>query len=311
MMNKELVKELKSIIGGSFMFDLSAEAESVLNHSNTQLTRVVDNTVITYTNKTLGKRITIKNNDGVIKDEQLEAVQMNKITMIIDEIDESGGLNNFISSILSIEEDGKYYVCPLKNGQTVIFNTEDGKVVRLKNGQHFNSSKSYTWEERLVWQYNHTNPAKKLEKNKNAKVRSDTQSDLSIYNILPILEEIINAKGHTRNTYIGLEGNHIVPRDFEPDNSLSNLELTDSQSNKRHWAAWSKVQGLLGLSKKNRIKLSLSANDKDIIHGILHKNTCYLGNFDHDYRSGQFILVNPYNKIGIYQIGDIWNATII
>ena len=233
----------------------------------------------------------------------------NKIYMVINNIVESGAINDFIEKINDIEViDDRYYVCTMKSGQTFVFDMESGKVARLHRGIKFNPSHSYKWEDRVVWQYICQNPKENRRKRNE---RQTTQSDLPIHKLVPIIWEIVANNGRTRESYNGLEGNHLLPRDLEVDNSISNLEVTDGTSNKRHWQAWSKIQVLLGLSKQDRIRLQMSANDTALIAGILNKHTCYAGNFAHDYEQGQFLFPNGVDTIAVYTYGKVWNACII
>lgn len=181
---------------------------------------------------------------------------MLKKVNVINKVMESGLINDLVLSIESIQEN--------KNTITVFFNRNrwDHDLVIFKNNSDcytlINNRKDSEFdydkltlprEKRFTWTY------------------SGGQGSLSTYRLLAIVDDIIKHDGLTRETYIGLEANHKLPRVYKIINSVSNLEVCTQTENLRHFSAWRKLQ-----CGQEYLPIKLSAIG-ELINDILHIST--------------------------------------
>lgn len=187
-----------------------------------------------------------------------------KKVAVTNNVTETGSMNDLVSHIENIEIHPKTYVLRLDKP------THDDIVVRRDNSCYTAIRKNGLWDE--------TSP-KFNKRNWNDRVTwffpdwdgcvEFSHSDVSLTTLLPVINEIIDNSGDTRNTYTGVEGNHMIPKNFGViDNSEDNLELCSKTENCRHFPAWAKVCKMAG----QKIKFRLSALDSRV-DVILDKHT--------------------------------------
>lgn len=205
------------------------------------------------------------------------------ILEVYSNIKESGTTNEFVSKIEKIfisnktpmvaliMNDGADFIIDLN---TCEVSTRTGDYKINKDGIGLNSLEEFKTHERLSGRtvVNYLDIEGKY-----------IEGSLYFYRIIGIIQDIIDNNGNTRESYIGLEVNHKIPRIYKTINCLSNLEVCTETQNKRHFAAWNKIEGIRK-NKKEYFALELSALDDELINFILNKNTFTENyNFDEKY----------------------------
>ena len=212
----------------------------------------------------------------------------NSINMLLEvqnNITESGAINTFVSRIKTLILNGDRVGIVCEEQPDYILNMETCECITLCGKAKLNGAvnisryefNSERYSDRTVIHY----------RGADGKMM---QSSLSIYRLTGIVDDIIKNGGETRETYIGLEVNHKVPRIFKEINNINNLELCNQVQNLRHFAAWSKIESIR--PSKEFFNLELSALD-EVVDFILKKDT-YVSMYN--FNEGYIALENESTK---------------
>ena len=176
---------------------------------------------------------------------------------IICNVIESGLVNDLVSSIEAVQDNKNTIVVFFDrtrwNHDLVMFkgNSDCYTLINNRKNDDFDYDKlTLPREKRFTWSY------------------SGGQGSIATYRLLAIINDIIRHDGETRESYIGLEANHKLPRVYKVINSTSNLEVCSQVENLRHYAAWRKLQ-----SGDILLPIKFSAISLDLISDILYINT--------------------------------------
>lgn len=176
---------------------------------------------------------------------------------VINKITESGLVNDLVSSIEAVQDNKNTIVVFFKrerwNHDMVMFkgNSDCYLLINNRKEDTFNyDALTLPREKRFTWTY------------------SGGQGSIASYKILAVLKDIIDNCGLTRETYIGLEANHKLPRIYKIVNSVNNLEICSQTENIRHFAAWRKLQ-----SDDILLPIKFSANSLELVADILFIKT--------------------------------------
>lgn len=182
---------------------------------------------------------------------------MIKKVNVTNRVVESGLVNNIVSSIEMIQDNKNTIVVFFDrtrwNHDLVIFkgNSDCYTLINNRKEDNFNYDKlTLPREKRFTWSY------------------TGGQGSLATYRLLAIIDDIIQHDGETRESYIGLEANHKLPRVYKVINSVDNLEVCNQVENLRHYAAWRKLQ-----SGDTLLPIKFSAIDLELVSDILYINT--------------------------------------
>lgn len=176
---------------------------------------------------------------------------------IVSRISETGLVNDMINSLEAVQETKNCIVAFFKrdrwNHDLCIFkhNSDCYMLINNRKSDDFDYDRlTLPREKRFTWTY------------------SRGQGSIASYKILAVLKDIIDNSGLTRETYIGLEANHKLPRIYKIVNSVNNLEICSQTENIRHFAAWRKLQ-----SGDTLLPIKFSANSLELVADILYLNT--------------------------------------
>jgi len=182
---------------------------------------------------------------------------MIKRVQVTNRVVESGLVNNLVSSIEAIQENKNTIVVFFDrtrwNHDLCIFkhNSDCYTLINNRKDSEFDYDRlTLPREKRFTWSYD------------------GGQGSLATYRLLSIVYDILEHDGLTRESYIGLEANHKLPRVYKVINSVNNLEVCSQVENLRHYAAWRKLQ-----SGQELLPIKFSALSLELIADILYINT--------------------------------------
>ena len=182
---------------------------------------------------------------------------MIKKVQVVNKVVESGLVNDLVSSIEMIQDNKNTIVVFFDrtrwNHDLVMFkgNSDCYLLINNRKSDDFNyDSLTLPREKRFTWTY------------------SGGQGSLATYRLLAIVDDIIKHNGMTRESYIGLEANHKLPRVYKIVNSIDNLEVCNQVENLRHYAAWRKLQ-----CDDKLLPIKFSAIDLELVSDTLYINT--------------------------------------
>ena len=209
----------------------------------------------------------------------------NMILEVQNNITESGAINTFVSRIKTIILNGDRVGLICEEQPDYILNMETCECITLAGKNKLNDGVNIS-----RYEFNSERYSDRTVIHYRAADGKMVQSSLSIYRLIGIVDDIIKNGGETRETYIGLEVNHKVPRIFKEINNINNLELCNQVQNLRHFAAWSKIESIR--PSKEFFNLELSALDK-VVDFILKKDT-YVSMYN--FNEGYIALENESTK---------------
>lgn len=176
---------------------------------------------------------------------------------VTNRIVESGLVNDLVSSIEAVQDNKNTIVVFFDRTRwdhdLVIFknNSDCYTLINNRKDNEFDYDKlTLPREKRFTWTY------------------SGGQGSLATYRLLAIVTDIIEHHGETKESYIGLEANHKLPRVYRVINSVDNLEVCNQVENLRHYAAWRKLQ-----SHEELLPIKFSALSLELIADILFIKT--------------------------------------
>lgn len=180
-----------------------------------------------------------------------------KRVKVTNRIVESGLVNDLVSSIEAVQDNKNTIVVFFNrtrwNHDLVMFKRNSDCYTLINNRKDDNfkyDNLTLPREKRFTWSY------------------SGGQGSLATYRLLAIVDDIIKHNGETRESYIGLEANHKLPRVYKVINSTNNLEVCSQVENLRHYAAWRKLQ-----NGEELLPIKFSALSLELIADILYLNT--------------------------------------
>lgn len=212
----------------------------------------------------------------------------NSTSMLLEvqnNITESGAINTFVSRIKTLIICGDRVGLICEEQPDYILNMETCECITLAGKNKLNDRTNIS-----SYEFNSERYSDRTVIHYRAADGKMMQSSLSIYRLTGIIDDIIKNGGETRETYIGLEVNHKVPRIFKEINNVNNLELCNQVQNLRHFAAWSKIESIR--PNKEFFNLELSALD-EVVDFILKKDT-YVSMYN--FNEGYIALENESTK---------------